>query len=180
MLQVMICNTQRHALWLVSAKLIQLSNGPELVYWKTAPLLDPNQSAYRKYHSTTTALLKITDDILESIEDSEVSIMVFLDFSKAFDTVNHRLLLEKLKILGFDGSSCDWIKSYLSNRYQRVKQGDNVSGWKKSKMVFPRDPYLDHFFLQFLHRTCENVFILGTIMNMLMTLQSTKIQPLKI
>ena len=105
-------------------------------------LLDPNQSAYRKFHSTTTALLKITDDILEGIEDAEVSIMIFLDFSKAFDTINHRLLLEKLKILGFDGPSCNWIKSYLTNRYQMVKHGNKFSEWKLIKNGVPQGSIL--------------------------------------
>ena len=55
--------------------------------------------------------------------------MIFLDFSKAFDTVNHKILIEKLKILGFQNNTCDWINSYLSNRYQRVVVGEDASEW---------------------------------------------------
>ena len=92
-------------------------------------LLDPYQSAYKKNHSTFTALLKITDDILDSIDDASVTLLIFLDFSKAFDTVNHRILIEKLKILGFQSDTCEWINSYLSNRYQRVVVGEDKSDW---------------------------------------------------
>lgn len=125
------------------SKIIELLAFRQMVhYCNEHCLLDPNQSAYKKFHSTITALLKVTDDILEGIEDFEVSIMIFLDFSKAFDTINHRLLLEKLKILGFDGPSCNWIKSYLSNRYQRVKHGDKFSEWKLIKNGVPQGSIL--------------------------------------
>ena len=125
-------------------------------------LLDPNQSAYRTNHSTTTALLKITEDILESLEDSEISIMIFLDFSKAFDTVNHRLLLEKLKILGFDDPSCAWIKSYLSNRYQCVKMGDNVSEWKLIKNGVPQGSILGPLLFTILTSDMRKCFHFGS------------------
>ena len=125
-------------------------------------LLDPNQSAYRTNHSTTTALLKITEDILESLEDSEISIMIFLDFSKAFDTVNHRLLLEKLKILGFDDPSCAWIKSYLSNRYQCVKLGDSVSEWKLIKNGVPQGSILGPLLFTILTSDMRKCFHFGS------------------
>ena len=83
--------------------------------------LDPYQSAYKSNHSCATAHLKITDDILDGMDDSEAALLVLLDFSKAFDTVNHKLLLEKLSILGFQGCALSWIKSYLSDRKQKVK-----------------------------------------------------------
>ena len=73
-----------------------------IAYITKYQLLDPYQSAYRKNHSTQTALLKLTEDIYEAMDDSDVTLLVLLDFSKAFDTVNHKLLLAKLKILGFE------------------------------------------------------------------------------
>ena len=94
-------------------------------------LFDPNQSAYRRHHGCITALLKITDDIFDGIDDSEITLLILLDFSKAFDTVNHKLLLEKLNILGFTQDAKDWIKSYLSDRSQRVKCNNDVSSWEK-------------------------------------------------
>ena len=91
--------------------------------------LDPYQSAYKKNHSTQTALLKLCEDIYDIIDDSEITLLVLLDFSKAFDTVNHKLLLAKLDILGFEENTCDWILSYLSGRQQMVKTDTESSNW---------------------------------------------------
>ena len=132
------------------SKIIEkLANRQIVKYVTKHCLLDPYQSAYRTNHSTTTALVKICDDILESIEDNEVTLMVFLDFSKAFDTVNHRLLLEKLKIMGFEPSALDWVKSYLSNRYQMVKMGNTSSEWKLIKNGVPQGSILGPLYLLF-------------------------------
>ena len=105
-------------------------------------LFDPNQSAYKANHGCNTALVKITDDILDSIDDSEVSILTLLDFSKAFDTVNHRLLLEKLKILGFSQTARDWVSSYLSDRYQKVVINGDESSWVLIKNGVPQGSIL--------------------------------------
>ena len=107
----------------------KLVNKQMCEYLSKHSLLDPYQSAYKPGHSCTTAHLKIIDDILEAMDDSEVALMVLLDFSKAFDTVNHRLLLEKLSILGFQKDALDWISSYLSNRQQKVITDNDQSDW---------------------------------------------------
>ena len=98
-------------------------------YLNLHSLMDPYQSAYKPNHSCTSALLSISEDVLESFDDSEATLLVLLDFSKAFDTVNHRLLLEKLSILGFQQNALGWIESYLSGRKQRVKTDNDLSGW---------------------------------------------------
>ena len=105
-------------------------------------LLDPYQSAYKKRHSTLTALLKLNEDIFEALDDSEVTLLVLLDFSKAFDTVNHKLLLAKLDILGFQGSVCNWIHSYLSGRSQKVKTDTEESEWAEIKNGVPQGSIL--------------------------------------
>ena len=71
-----------------------------------------------------------------------MSILTLLDFSKAFNTVNHRLLLEKLKILGFSQLARDWISSYLTDRYQKVVVKDDVSSWVKIKNGVPQGSIL--------------------------------------
>tara|TARA_B110000196_G_scaffold300609_1_gene294106 strand:- start:3 stop:1169 length:1167 start_codon:yes stop_codon:yes gene_type:complete len=63
------------------------------------------------------------------MDSSEVSFLVLLDYSKAFDTVNHKLLLTKLVSMGFSDMSLNWFDSYLSNRFQRVKSNGTVSDW---------------------------------------------------
>ena len=144
------------------SKIIEKLVSKQWVFYLTKHcLLDPNQSAYRANHSTHTALLKITDDIFESLEDSEISILIFLDFSKAFDTVNHRLLLEKLKILGFDELTCNWVKSYLSNRYQCVKIGDQISEWKLIKNGVPQGSILGPLLFTILTSDMRKCFHFG-------------------
>ena len=79
------------------------------------------QSAYRKNHSTETALVRVTNDILMKMNTQEVTLLVMLDLSAAFDTVNHKILLTRLnKELGICGSALEWFKSYLAKRGQRV------------------------------------------------------------
>ena len=112
------------------SKIIEKLANKQIVYYLVKhDLLDPSQSAYKKNHSTQTALLKLTEDIYDAIDDSEITLLVLLDFSKAFDTVNHRLLLAKLNILGFQEKTCDWINSYLSGRQQKVVTETESSNW---------------------------------------------------
>ena len=112
------------------SKIIEkLANIQIVAYLIEHNFLDPYQSAYRKNHSTQTALLKLCEDIYDIIDDSEITLLVLLDFSKAFDTVNHKLLLAKLDILGFEKNTCDWILSYLSGRQQMVKTDTESSSW---------------------------------------------------
>ena len=82
------------------------------------PLL---QSAYRKQHSTETALLKVMNDILLKMNSQHVTLLVMLDLRAAFDIVNHKILLEWLQHdIGISGVPLQWFKSYLSNRSQRI------------------------------------------------------------
>ena len=92
-------------------------------------LLDKYQSAYRAQHSTTTALVDITNNIYKFLDNSEITILVLLDYSKAFDCANHNLILAKLKALGFKNSSLKWINSYLSGRSQQVTTEKGDSNW---------------------------------------------------
>ena len=92
-------------------------------------LLDKFQSAYKALHSTTTALVDITDNIYKTMDHSQITILVLLDYSKAFDCANHKLILAKLKALGFKNSSLKWISSYLSGRSQQVVTDKGESSW---------------------------------------------------
>lgn len=84
-------------------------------------LHEPHQSAYRKYHSTESALLKVQNDILQSLDNNCVTVLVLLDLSAAFDTIDHHTLLCRLEDHnGVSGNAISWISSYLSDRHQTV------------------------------------------------------------
>ena len=85
------------------------------------------QFGFRPNHSTEHAILSIVDKIQNSIDKSEFSCGIFLDFSKAFDTVNHSILLRKLDNYGIRGIAKEWFKSYLINRTQIVSIGSETS-----------------------------------------------------
>ena len=82
---------------------------------------NPFQSAYKAFHSTETALLSVTNDILSSMGRGNVTALTLLDLSAAFDTIDHGLLLDRLKEwFGIRGDALRWIASYLSNRCQLI------------------------------------------------------------
>ena len=86
------------------------------------------QLAYRRGHSTETALLCILNDLLVMIDGGNNAILVLLDLSAAFDTLDHTLLLQRLHAeIGLDGSALDWFSSYLSCRSQQVLVGHALS-----------------------------------------------------
>ena len=92
------------------------------------------QFGFRNSHSTNHALISITEKIRESLDNNEYSCGVFLDFQKAFDTVNHNILLKKLHHYGIRGITNDWFKSYLNNRTQQTKVNDSIS--EKIKITY--------------------------------------------
>jgi len=76
-----------------------------------------HQSAYREWHSTETALLKIYNDLLRATDRGELTALCVLDLSAAFDTVHHELLLKRLENkFGIVGQALKWFKSYLTGR----------------------------------------------------------------
>ena len=86
------------------------------------------QSAYKPGHSTETALVKVQNDILTSIDQHGVVIRVMLDLSVAFDTIDHDILFSRMeKTLGITGQALAWFKSYLSGRTLRIKIDQSFS-----------------------------------------------------
>jgi hypothetical protein len=83
-------------------------------------ILNNSQFGFRKKHSTTTALIVLVDKILNGFNNGEVTLGIYLDFSKAFDTINHSILLKKLSKYGIRGIALNLLDSYLSNRRQFV------------------------------------------------------------
>ena len=92
-------------------------------------MFDPLQSAYRDKHSTETALIKVQNDILSALDAGSSVILLMLDLSAAFDTIDHDILLSRLcNVYGITGDALDWFRSYLTGRIQRVVIEDAVSG----------------------------------------------------
>ena len=90
-------------------------------------MFDPLQSAYRDKHYTETALIKVQNDILSALKAGSSAILLKLDLSAAFDTIDHDMLLSRLcNVYGITGNALDWFRSYLTDRIQRVVIEDSV------------------------------------------------------
>ena len=87
-------------------------------------ILSENQYGFREKRSTALALMELVEDLTKSLDEKKHTIGVFIDLKKAFDTIDHKILLEKLYHYGLRGRSNDWIKSYLTSRKQYVKLED--------------------------------------------------------
>ena len=96
-------------------------------FLKSKNVLSDKQFGFRSKHSTQHALSHLLDFLTEKIDASETSIAVFLDLSKAFETVNHSILLDKLQNYGIRGLPLKLMRSYLMGRKQRVKSGNHYS-----------------------------------------------------
>ena len=100
------------------------------------------QSGFRPLHSTTTALLTVTDDSFNAIDDGNVVGLVMLDLKKAFDTVNHSILIEKLKMYNLDDKCIKWFESYLFNRTHCTSINGVTSNRANSQCGIPQGSIL--------------------------------------
>nr|CAH7719787.1 unnamed protein product [Callosobruchus chinensis] len=105
-------------------------------------ILPSTQSGFRSGYSCTTALLHITDDIIQALDDDNCTILVMLDFSKAFDTINHNILLSILKSCGLCSEPLELMRSYITNRTQTVKIGLKTSSANLVKSGVPQGSVL--------------------------------------
>ena len=95
-------------------------------------ILYHRQFGFRPQHSTTDAVANFVGEVLQSLDTGNMILAIFIDLKKAFDTVNHQLILKKLECLGVEGTALSWFDSYLSGREQFVQIGNSKS--KKSKL----------------------------------------------
>ena len=91
-----------------------------ITYLEDNHLLHPSHHGFRFKHSTVKALIEMHDQWIEAFESDEVSAAVMLDLSAEFDVVDHDILIQKLRIYGFGKCSTSWLRSYLTDRTQRV------------------------------------------------------------
>ena len=101
-----------------------------------------SQYGYRQRHSTETACLELVDKLMKNLDEGQTPICFFLDLSKAFDTLDHNILLNKLQHYGFRGTELKWFQSYLSNRMQYVDIDGIKSNIKSIKTGVPQGSIL--------------------------------------
>lgn len=90
-------------------------------------IICPQQSGFRKFHSTETAVQVVLHEWITAVEEDKKILIVALDFKRAFETVNRDVLLMKLQRYGFTEKTLKWFRSYLSDRYQRTKVNGTIS-----------------------------------------------------
>ena len=100
------------------------------------------QFGFREGHSPELALIYLVDKLSEALEDGDYVLGVFLDFSKAFDTVNHDILFQKLEVYGIRGIALNWFRSYLDSRVQYVEYDGEKSDYKNISCGVPQGSIL--------------------------------------
>ena len=91
------------------------------MYLKENNILYEKQFRFQGQYSTSEAIVQLVDKIFDSFEKEQFTLGVFINLSKAFDTVDHSILLKKLKLFGITDKNLAWFQSYLSNRKQYME-----------------------------------------------------------
>ena len=100
------------------------------------------QFGFRKTHSTNLALLEVTEQIYANLNVNNYGLGIYLDFQKAFDTVNHNILLHKLNHYGIRGNVLNWFKSYLTDRKQFTFVNGTESTTSQINCGVPQGSYM--------------------------------------
>ena len=93
-------------------------------YLSENSILYEKQFVFQTSHSTEHAILLLVNQLYQSFDESKFTLGIFIDLSKAFDTVDHKILTKKLELYGIKGCNLRWFQSYLSNRKQFITYGD--------------------------------------------------------
>ena len=126
-------NVRGTLLFIRPRKKISASNA---CIWSKSGITQSDQHGFRKNQSTTSNLVTYTSEITKALENGHEVHAVYTDFSKAFDKVSHRVLIDRLHNFGFSGSMLGWISSYLKDRELKVLfNGKRSSSFKATSGV---------------------------------------------
>ena len=120
-----------------------------MAYMKSRKRLTEHQSGNKAQHSTETLNVMMTDKFLEAMNNKMLTLMVLLDLSKAFDSIDHAKLLFKLRSLGVSCTALEWFRSYMHDRQQYIRIGSEMSGMCQSTHGIPQGSFWGRHYLTF-------------------------------
>ena len=146
------------------SKIIERVVYNQLVYYlECRGLLDNRQHGFRNNHSTASAVMEVAQFLYEGMDMGNTTHCAFIDYSKAFDTINHELLCLKLQNLGFDRQVVGWCRNYLSERTQSVKNNSIISPMLPITCGVPQGSILGPLFFIIYVNDLLELFMVGNV-----------------